>query len=231
MKIMLDAGHGSNTPGKRSPNGMKEYEFNSVVADYAKDMLNDYENVTVYFAHSDKRDVPLKDRTDNANDKNVDAYVSIHANAYGTGWNSANGIETFVYISKPKEALELAAHIQNHLIRETGRDNRGVKTADFHVLRETDMTAILVEAGFMTNKEEATLLKSSSYRKKVATAIVKGLAEQYKLKKKAKPKPKPAPSKGGLYKVQVGAFAKKSNADDLAAELKKKGYPVYIVQE
>lgn len=183
-KIMLDAGHGYNTPGKRSPNGMREYEFNRAVANHVKVMLSFYKDVTVFFAHDDSRDVPLSERTRNANSKNVDVYVSIHANAHGAGgWTNACGIETFVYTTKPTEALSLAACVQNHMIRETGRVNRGVKTADFQVLRETHMTSILIEAGFMTNKEEAALLKSDAYRQKVATAIVKGLVDQYKLVK------------------------------------------------
>ncbi|MDX8361634.1 N-acetylmuramoyl-L-alanine amidase [Cytobacillus sp. IB215316] len=80
--------------------------------------------------------------------------------------------------------------VQDQLLRETGRKNRGVKTADFHILRKSNMTAILPECGFMSNREEAHLLKSESYRRKCARAIVNGLVENCKLKKKAsKPKP------------------------------------------
>lgn len=222
MKIMLGAGHHYSTAGKGFGE-LKEYDFNRAVANYAKGMLLNYEGVTVYFAHSDSRDVPLQERTDNANKLNVDVYVDIHANAYGTTWNNAEGIETFVYPSKPKEAMSLAAYTQNHLIRETGRRNRGVKTANFHVLRETKMTAILVECGFMTNKEENALLRSEDYRKKCATAIVKGLVDQYKLKKKPTPKPAPKPTSAKLDKKvhrvivdgkQVGAY---DNAESIGS--------------
>lgn len=203
---MLGAGHHYSTAGKGFGE-LKEYEFNRTVANYAKDMLNDYENVTVYFAHNDSRDVPLQERTDKANELDVDVFVDIHANAYGTTWNNAEGIETYVYHSKPKEAMSLAAYTQNHLIRETGRRNRGVKTANFHVLRETGMTAILVECGFMTNKEENYLLRTEDYRKKCATAIVKGLVDQYKLKKRSTPKPAPKPAP--TTKPSAGSFDKK----------------------
>lgn len=224
MKIVVDAGHGFETPGKRSVDGMGEYEFNRIVAKYAKEMLEQYENVEVFFTHSDGRDVPLIERTDIANELNVDAFISIHANAYGTGgWNSADGIETYVYTSKPKEAYELAKIVQDYLVKKTGRDDRGVKTANFHVLRETRMTAILCECGFMTNKEEAELLKQDQYRQTCAKAIVKGLVKFYNLKEQPKPK--------GLYKVQVGAFSKKKNAEKLAEELKNKGYDTYITFE
>lgn len=232
---MLDAGHGLNTPGKRCPDdSMREFHFNSKVAEYARELLEQYENVQVDFAHdpSGKRDVPLSERTNKANKWKADVYFSIHANAFGNGWNSAEGIETYVYTSKPKEAMQLAANVQNHLIRETGRRNRGVKAANFQVLRETKMTAVLAECGFMTNKEEAALLKSDSYRRKCAVAIVKGIVETYKLKKKAQPKsPSTTISGKVLHKVQVGAFSDLKNAERLADELKKKGYPVYIVTE
>jgi len=235
FKIAIDAGHGYNTPGKRTPDGsMREWEFNSAVATLVQDELQNYEGVETLRVDdpTGKTDVPLKTRTDKANAWKADVYVSIHANAAGSGWNSAEGIETYVYTSKPKEAMTLAANVQNRLIRETGRKNQGVKTADFHVLRETHMTAILVECGFMTNKEEATLLKSDSYRKKVATAIVAGIAETYNLKIKTKPAPassSAAKKSDKLYRVQVGAFANLENAEQLAEELKKKGYPVIII--
>jgi N-acetylmuramoyl-L-alanine amidase len=185
MKIIIDAGHGYSTDGKRSPDGMHEYEFNQKAAAYAKELLENFQNVTVYFAHSDERDVPLQERTDAANRLKVDAYVSIHANAYGTTWNDANGIETYVYLTKPKEAYELAQKIQQHLIVQTNLRDRGVKTADFHVLRETKMTAVLTECGFDTNKHEAALMKTEAYQRTCAKAIVQGIAEQYHLVRKA----------------------------------------------
>ena len=185
MKIMLDAGHGLNTPGKRSPDGLKEYEFNRRVAAYTKEYLNAFKNVTVYYAHSDARDIPLKERTDKANHLKVDAYVAIHANAYGSTWNEAGGIETYVYTTKPVGACQLAQKIQKNLVAFTGLANRGIKTADFHVLRETNMTAVLAECGFMTNRKEARLMHTATYQKKCAQAITKAMADQYHLVEKA----------------------------------------------
>jgi N-acetylmuramoyl-L-alanine amidase len=228
MKIMLDAGHGYSTDGKRSPDGLREYEFNRAVANYARDLLQNYENVTVYFAHSDQRDVPLQERTNKANNLKVDCYVAIHANAYGSTWNDAGGIETYVHISKPPEATKLAEKIQRNLVISTGMRDRGVKTADFHVLRETNMTAVLVECGFMTNREEVKLLRSDTYRRTCAEAIVKAIADQYKLKRKIV---QPPPIVKGLYKVQVGAFKELKNAEELAERLKKDGYDPLIYFE
>ncbi|MBS8265840.1 N-acetylmuramoyl-L-alanine amidase [Mesobacillus boroniphilus] len=243
MKIMLDAGHGYNTPGKRSPDGMREYEFNRAVANYAKQLLANYKNVTVYFSHSDQRDVSLKARTDKANSLNVDIFVSIHANAFGGGgWSNVGGIETFVYPTRPPVAYQLAQKIQRNLVISTGLENRGVKTADFHVLRETKMDAVLVECGFMTNRNEIKLLRSETYRRTIAEGIVKALAEQFRLQRKANTAPTPAPDapsskspasakKDGLYKVQAGAFEDEENAQELAERLRKAGFDVYIDKE
>ncbi|MBT2678918.1 N-acetylmuramoyl-L-alanine amidase [Bacillus sp. ISL-35] len=243
MKIMLDAGHGYNTPGKRSPDGLREYEFNRAVANYAKQLLENYKNVTVYFSHSDQRDVSLTARTDKANSLNVDIFVSIHANAFGSGgWNNVGGIETYVYPSRPPVANQLAQKIQRNLVIATGLENRGVRTADFHVLRETKMDAVLVEGGFMTNRNEVELLRSETYRRTVAEGIVTALAEQFKLQRKDNAKPVPAASsapaksaaaarKGGLYKVQAGAFEDERNAEELAARLRKAGFEAFIEQE
>ncbi|RDU37671.1 N-acetylmuramoyl-L-alanine amidase [Neobacillus piezotolerans] len=228
MKFMLDAGHGYSTAGKRSPSGMREYEFNRAVAAYTKTELETYLDVTVYFAHSDDRDVPLQERTDKANELKVDAYIAIHANAYQDTWNSANGVDTFVYVTKPKDAYELALKVQKNLVEKTGRRDRGVKTANFHVLRETNMTSILTECGFMTNPEEEALLRSDSYRQVCGKAIASGIAEHYGLKKKPTA---PAPGSGALYRVQAGAFRDKGNADDLVKKLSLKGYEAFTSKD
>ncbi|MEH7112696.1 N-acetylmuramoyl-L-alanine amidase [Neobacillus niacini] len=237
MKIMLDAGHGYNTAGKRSIDGMREYEFTRKVAAFASEMLSAYQNVSVYFAHSDSRDVPLQERTNAANRLNVDAYVSIHANAFGTTWNDANGIETYVYTTNHQETYQLAQKVHSNLIALTGLRNRGIKTANFHVLRETKMPAILVECGFMTNRNEAALMRTDAFQRNCARAIVNGLAAQYNLTAtQTSPPPSTTPTplsnstppKSGLYKVQAGAFSEKSNADAHLRKLKSDGFEAFV---
>ncbi|MHC0037824.1 N-acetylmuramoyl-L-alanine amidase [Pseudoneobacillus sp. C159] len=238
MKIMLDAGHGYNTPGKRSPDGFREYEFTRSVATYARGLLETYKDVNVYFSHSDERDVPLKERTDTANKLGVDLFLSIHANAYGTTWNSANGIETYVYVTKPTRSYALAQKIQRQLITATGLRNRGVKTANFHVLRESKMDSVLIECGFYTNPEEVKLLRSEAYRRTCAEAITKAIVEQYNLVKEktsststttpSPTKPSNPTASKGLYKVQVGAFSQRENAEALVKQLESDGYTAFI---
>ncbi|MGD6992180.1 N-acetylmuramoyl-L-alanine amidase [Sutcliffiella horikoshii] len=240
MLIYLDAGHGGRdsrgnpvTPGKRTPDGsMLEWEFNSKVAEYVEAELKNYQNVTV--KRSDDRtgrtDVSLSERTNRANRDKASVFVSIHANGYGLGWNSANGIETFVYITKPAGAVKLANLVQKHMVNDTGRANRRVKSANFAVLRTSNMTAILCECGFMTNRDEATLLKSDSYRRKIAHAIVKGLVECYGLKpiKKEPETPKQSPGGNVFYRVVTGSFLEKSNGLERIEELKKKNFSSFL---
>lgn len=234
VKIALDAGHGKNTSGKRSPDGkVREWYINEAVRKKVESKLKDYENVSILTV-SDKSgntDVSLSQRTRKANEWGADIYVSIHHNAFGSGgWNSAEGVETFVYTSRPKESLRLAQYVQDELVKRTGLKNRGVKASNLHVVRETKMPAILVEGGFMTNKEEAALMQTDKYQDQMATAIVNGIDKFFNLKKKAVNKQES--SSNNLYRVQVGAFGVKGNAEDLAKEVKSKvGYNAIVVKE
>ncbi|WP_056832567.1 N-acetylmuramoyl-L-alanine amidase [Psychrobacillus sp. FJAT-21963] len=171
LKIMLDAGHGPETLGKRTPDGkMKEFEFNNAVVGFLKDELKNC-GVIVLVSHPGNLDIPLYERTTLANKLEVDAFISIHANAFGSTWNNTSGIETFTYSKASAQSKLLAKSIQDALCSITKGKNRGVKQADFAVLRDTKMPAVLVECGFMTNKIEAALLQSRTYRILCAKAI------------------------------------------------------------
>ena len=232
MRIVLDAGHGMNTPGKRSPDGMREFEFNVAVATYMRDELEKYKDVDMIFVHdhpNGKRDVPLKERTDRANKWGADVYFSIHANALAGKMGNHGGIETYAYTTKPKGSTALAKKVQAELVKETGLRNRGVKFANFHVLRETKMTAVLVEHGFMDSKTDLPKLKSDQFRKECAKANVRALADFFNLKKK--PQKKPKASDGEFYRVITGSFKNKENAEQRVKELKAKGFDSFISKE
>lgn len=171
MKIVIDAGHGPATAGKRTPDGrMREFHFNAAVAEEVKKQLK-AEGFTVLFSHQPDRDVPLYERVRFANRSAADLFVSIHANAMGSAFHPAEGIESFVYPTAPSRTRKLGLLLQQSLVAATKRKDRGLKTADFAVLRDTAMPAVLVECGFMTHRQEAALLRSHDYREHCARAI------------------------------------------------------------
>lgn len=251
IKIFVSGGHGPNTGGKRSPDGtLREYHFNNPTAQKFKAIMEQYEDVEIIMVYdtTGKEDTPLKQRTNVANDfynRNIGDirkgilkvyYMSFHANAFGSGgWNNANGSETLIYSDSNKEAVNLAKAIEAETGKLTGLKSRGVKyRKDLHEMRETKMTALLHEAAFMTNKAENELLKSDSFRQKVAQGVANAFIGQLGLKKKGAPPkteikvPTSDEKDKGLYYVQVGAFASEENAEARKKELEKDGYPAII---
>ena len=88
VKIVIDAGHGFNTPGKRSPDDEREWSFNNKVAKYAIAKLKTYKNVEILRVDdpTGKTDVPLTTRTSLANEWQADVYASIHHNTLADKW-------------------------------------------------------------------------------------------------------------------------------------------------
>jgi N-acetylmuramoyl-L-alanine amidase len=232
LKISLAAGHAGFgvTPGKRPFDGsMYEWDFNNEVVKYIVEELSHYEGVATHRVDdpTGRTDVPLQTRSNRANDWGSNVHLSIHANAFGTTWNSVRGIETYVYKTSLKEAFALATKVQAELISATGCNNRGVKTGNLHMVRETAMTAILIEGPFMSNRDDLALLKSDSFRKKFARGVVEGVVQQYKLRKRVvKPV---ASSDDTLWRVVTGSFDNKENAEARIAALKKAGFDSFLL--
>ncbi|WP_026572511.1 N-acetylmuramoyl-L-alanine amidase [Bacillus sp. UNC438CL73TsuS30] len=235
FKITLSPGHGLHTPGKRTPDGMHEWEFNAAVVTKMIDLFSHYKDVAVKRLDdpTGKNDIPLETRAKASNNWNADYHLDVHANAAGDTWSDAHGIETFSFGLSGK-SFEIAKVLQKALVNGTGLADRGVKNGDWlYMVRTTKAPANLVECGFMSNKNEAALLKSDAYREKIANTLVNAIAGYFKLEKvKEDPKPAAKPkTDAGIHKVQVGAFSDPKNAEKLAEELKKKGYKSFIVKE
>ena len=187
---LLDPGHGGMingkyvTPGKRSPKippGVYEGVVNRAIVKYLYELLVD-NDIDCAILVPENEDVSLGERVRRANklhkENGRSRFISVHCNAAGDGvsWNMANGIDTF-YDANSTQSHHLADAIQDRLIEFTKRRNRGVKTANFYVLRSTHMPAILCECGFMTNYEEALLLASTEFQKLVAHSIFEGIMD------------------------------------------------------
>lgn len=172
--VALDYGHGESTPGKRSPDGtLREYEFNRSVGRQIKEILEQH-GLKVIETVADNTDVSLYERCRIANLAKVDYLVSIHANAFGETWNSANGWEIYI-VGKGGNAEKLAKSIQKYSIEMLGLKDRGIKVENFTMIKDTQMPAVLIEHGFYTNKEECAKLKDANFRRQCAIADAKGI--------------------------------------------------------
>lgn len=248
--IALDDGHGMSTAGKRTPtlpngqksetgNFMHENEFNRKVVKYLDAELKRCGFKTLLVAPTDV-DTPLETRTNLANSKKADLYLSIHANANAGKFFDGGGIETYVYPSG--ESKRIGTILHRHVMEGTSFKNRGVKDgSDFWVIRKTTMPSILFELGFMDSKQDYKYLLEDSYRKECAVEIAKGVCEAYGIKYVAEKKETPAKSSGktetkketlyrvrksaGDAKTQKGAYENLNSAKTLAN--KNAGYKVF----
>lgn len=231
-KVKWDPGHGGSDPGAVG-NALLEKVLTHKIVGYAMTYLDaNYTGFQQSTTRSGDQTLSLTQRTDQANREGADVFVSVHINAGG-----GKGFESFIYngsISSATQAFQNTLHAEvMAAIRKDGvTTDRGKKRANFAVLRQTKMVACLTENLFI-DTSDANFLKKEVFLKAIGEAHARGVAKFLGLPAKSKPAaPKPTTtSKGKLYKVQVGAFSEKANADKLTDELKKKGYPTYIVQE
>lgn len=189
-KVALDAGHGKHTAGKRTPDGEREWTFNNTVLLAAKDELSNYPDIEVIRLDdpTGERDVPLRERTNKAKAEKADVLASIHHNANTGKYGTWTGTETFVqetFAQNPKShALAKAVHPK--YVKAFGLKDRGIKTNNFHMLRETNyyengvqkgMAAILTEGGYMDSSIDIAHLRSNTRLKAQGKAIAEGIAE------------------------------------------------------
>ncbi|MDU5083012.1 N-acetylmuramoyl-L-alanine amidase [uncultured Tissierella sp.] len=214
-KVFLDAGHGGKDPGALG-NGLQEKDIALSVTLKVGNILANH-GVTVGYSRTTDVFLELADRATRANNFGANVFVSVHCNAFSD--ISAKGVETYSY-PRSTTGANLSKSIQNSIIASGAYTvNRGTKTADFAVLRLTNMPAALVELAFITNAQDADILRNR--QNDLAVAVSKGILNYLGIPYQV----------GGstLYKVQVGAFSVKANADNLANELKAKGYSPIVV--
>lgn len=193
VMLGIDAGHGLNTPGKRTPDGIHEWSLNDKVRDKVVDMLRDYD-VDFFFPDNNEGN------TDESLSKRVAAYkaagvaslTSIHHNANTGDWNSATGVEVYVDRNCTEADLRLANMIYTRLVKYTGLKGRGVKKANFQVINQNTIPAVLCEGGFMDGTKDYAYITSDAGQTAYAKAIAESLIEFHGLKKKvAAPVTKP----------------------------------------
>lgn len=176
-KIFWDKGHGGTDPGAVG-NGLEEKVLTHKIVEYAMNYLNDYyigfEQRT---SRTGDQTVDLNSRDDLADNWNADVFVSVHINAGG-----GNGFETYVYNGGVSSATKSLQNVLHSEILSTMREfgaitDRGKKEANFVVLRETNMPAVLTENLFIDTTSDANKLKDESFLKAVGKAHARGVAK------------------------------------------------------
>ena len=181
VKIFIDPGHGGQDSGTIG-NGLKEKELTLEIATRIKNqLLSEYNNVTVKMSRTDDSYLTLTERTSSANAWGADYFLSIHINAGG-----GEGYENYIYPGISGVTKAYQSNIHSEVMKLVNFKDRGKKTANFHVLRESNMPALLTENGFIDNSRDATKLKSASFIDAIARGHVNGIAKSFALTKKNK---------------------------------------------
>lgn len=180
--VALDPGHGGDQAGAFYF-GIREADVNLAIALGLRAKLANAGATVVLTRATDRLLAPpgikpadeLQARVDVARAANADIFVSIHANAHPTKPETA-GVITFRY---PGSSYDLAAAIQDAVVEETDAVDKGVRTANFYVLRNSAIPACLVETGFLSNRAEAARLADESYQNDVANGLFKGIVRYF----------------------------------------------------
>jgi N-acetylmuramoyl-L-alanine amidase len=228
VKIYLDGGHGGRDPGAVG-NGINEKDINLQLVKKIEEILKkNYQDVEIMQTRTTDVFLSLSQRTDKANKWGADYFISCHVNSSTSA--SANGFGSHIYIKTDSKTKAFQNVMHEEIMRKIkpfGVTDRGKKQNDFHVLRESHMTAILTENLFISNKADSDKLKRADYIQATAEGHVIGLEKFIGLKKSQQP---PESTTDTLYKVQVGSFTEKKNAEELSLQLKKDGYKPFITE-
>ena len=230
VKLYIDPGHGGSDPGAVG-NGIEEKNITLQIAIQIRDiLLAEYENVSVQMSRTDDQTVSLDARTNAANNWNADFFLSVHINSGG-----GSGFESFVYPGVGRPTVTYQELIHQKVLEQVQFIDRGLKQSSFHVLRESNMDAILTENGFIDHSEDAGKLKSSGFLENLARGHAYGIADAFGLPKKAnvsnQQSSQSSTSENGLFRVQVGAFKDKANAEKVMEKMKASGFETSIRQE
>ena len=231
--IALDAGHGYNTLGKRcsktiDQNQTREWWLNDRIIDKVEKKLAEYDVEIVRVDDTTgKKDISLAARVKAANDAKAHVYISVHHNA---GIKGGYGGGTIVFYNSKKAVRSTQAQdLYDFLVSETklvGNRSEKVKNYPYYVIKNTTMPAFLIENGFMDSKTDVPIILTEEHAEKTANAIVKFLVKDFGMTKKATP----TENNGALYRVQVGAYSVKENAEKLQTKLKYAGFDAIIVK-
>ncbi len=241
--LILDAGHAKNTAGKKAfDNSFYEWDFNNKMQYTLKERAEAH-GITVKLTNPNPAtvsDIPLTTRSNIANNfyrslnipKSI--MISLHANAYGTDFNSARGVEVYHASNASTNSKNLSKYICDNVyndvkVIDAGFKSRGVKCQDFTVIYKTVTPCVLVEYAFYSNKDDLKILKNN--QNELVEATLKGICKYFNIKYQAPKKEavkNDSTASNTYYRVVAGSYTNRTNADKLVSELKSKGYNAFI---
>lgn len=178
--VVIDAGHGGSDPGAIGYYQGTRYNEKDLTLSIAKkvEALLTAQGISVIMTRSGDVFPTLDERPALANQMNAALFVSIHINSAET--SAAAGSEIYYSNSNNGDAYgvtskELAQAISKEVVGLTGQKNRGVKAENFLVIRKSNMPAVLLEVGFISNETELGNMISDSFQQKVAQGVANGI--------------------------------------------------------
>ena len=181
IKIYIDQGHNPQNPNAGAEgNGLREQDIVYKIGTELAALLRANPNFEVRLSRptassqlGSSNSESLRLRVNDANSWGADYFISLHTNA--SSLPAASGTEAFAY-SEPSAAFSLGEDILRELSRTTGLKNRGMKLrSGLYVLRKTQMPAVLVELGFITNPSDSALMNNNP--RLFAEGIYNGIVE------------------------------------------------------
>lgn len=221
-RLCFDYGHGGNDSGA-CYNGRKESnDVLSIGRAVAAEIRR--HGVTVDETRTSDSTVSLSERSGFENRNTYDYFISFHRNAFKP--EQAKGVETYTYLNPGAKSKSLAQRIQTALVA-LGFTDRGVKEANYHVLRETKAPAVLVEIGFIDNTGDNNLFDSK--RNEIIKALAKAILAQVGVDY-IEPSVSTQPASGQtLYRVMAGSYSVRENAEKQVQKLKAAGFDATIM--
>lgn len=183
-KVLIDSGHGGIDPGKVGVNGAYEKDINLSIALLLMNILEEKNCEVVMTRKTDiglysegdtnKKTADLKKRVELMNSEKPDVIVSIHQNSFTN--ESSKGAQVF-YQSSSDEGKKFAEIMQQQLAAGLDETNKRVAkpNSDYYILKNSTSVAIIVECGFLSNPQEASILITKDYQKKIAEAVANGI--------------------------------------------------------
>lgn len=227
MIIGIDMGHSLSGAGTGAVGIVKEVDKNREVGKKLIAMLQEkghtVVNCTVDSASS--TNAQLQGITNKANAQKLDLFVSLHLNSFN---GSAYGVETYIYngsYAGKDSNKAVAKRIQDKLVAQVGWYNRGVKEANFHVLRETVAPAVLCELGFCDSSKDMNLWNAD----KIAKALFEGITNTVYVAPAPPTPPANSGDAGKMFRVVCGTYANRANAVAQQEKLKKAGFDSFLV--